>query len=277
MVAQPRMVVDVVVVAAGVLLALVGLTELLRLAAAPERPGAAPEPAQDRPSAQRRLVRVAGVAALAFAGIATAGALAGDADVTPQRAGRCNGHAALCDRTLDRVAFVATHNAMAADREPGWLFPRRMPASTPSFATGSARCSSTRTTGSRRCAASRRTSPGRRRAAASSSTSSARASWSRPSGCASGLGFEGDSPAGPRDVPLPRLLRGRLHARPSRASNRSPPLPRHPSRRRSSCSRDCRGRHLERPKPRRSSEQSGLIREVYRGLVTTARGRRCAR
>ena len=36
--------------------------------------------------------------------------------------GRCNGQAALCDRTLDQVAFVGTHNSMAADGEPGWLF-----------------------------------------------------------------------------------------------------------------------------------------------------------
>jgi hypothetical protein len=36
--------------------------------------------------------------------------------------GRCNGSAALCDRPLNEVAFVGTHNSMAADREPGWLF-----------------------------------------------------------------------------------------------------------------------------------------------------------
>lgn len=35
---------------------------------------------------------------------------------------RCNGHAELCDRRLDQVAFVATHNSMSAAEEPGWFF-----------------------------------------------------------------------------------------------------------------------------------------------------------
>ncbi|MBE0609441.1 MAG: hypothetical protein IH609_08680 [Dehalococcoidia bacterium] len=35
---------------------------------------------------------------------------------------RCNGHAELCDRRLDEVAFVATHNSMSAAEEPGWYF-----------------------------------------------------------------------------------------------------------------------------------------------------------
>lgn len=34
----------------------------------------------------------------------------------------CNGHAALCDRRLDQVAFAATHNAMS-NAEDGWLAP----------------------------------------------------------------------------------------------------------------------------------------------------------
>jgi hypothetical protein len=33
----------------------------------------------------------------------------------------CNGHEELCDRTLDQVAFPATHNSMSASREPGWF------------------------------------------------------------------------------------------------------------------------------------------------------------
>ena len=35
---------------------------------------------------------------------------------------RCNGHAELCDRTIDRVAFAASHNSMSASDDPGWLF-----------------------------------------------------------------------------------------------------------------------------------------------------------
>ena len=36
--------------------------------------------------------------------------------------GRCNGSAALCDKRLNEVVFVGTHNSMSADGEPGWLF-----------------------------------------------------------------------------------------------------------------------------------------------------------
>lgn len=35
---------------------------------------------------------------------------------------RCNGHAELCDRPLNEVAFAATHNSMSAARERGWYF-----------------------------------------------------------------------------------------------------------------------------------------------------------
>ena len=33
----------------------------------------------------------------------------------------CNGHAELCDRRFDEVAYVASHNAMSAATEPGWF------------------------------------------------------------------------------------------------------------------------------------------------------------
>jgi hypothetical protein len=36
--------------------------------------------------------------------------------------GTCNGHAELCSRRYEEVAFPATHNAMAAADEPGWFF-----------------------------------------------------------------------------------------------------------------------------------------------------------
>jgi hypothetical protein len=35
---------------------------------------------------------------------------------------QCNGHAELCDRRLDQVAFAGSHNSMAAEVDPGWLF-----------------------------------------------------------------------------------------------------------------------------------------------------------
>ena len=39
---------------------------------------------------------------------------------------RCNGHAALCDRRLDQVAFAGAHNAMSAATDPGWLFAEQL-------------------------------------------------------------------------------------------------------------------------------------------------------
>jgi hypothetical protein len=34
----------------------------------------------------------------------------------------CNGHAELCDRTIDQVVFPGTHNSMSAQTYQGWLF-----------------------------------------------------------------------------------------------------------------------------------------------------------
>lgn len=36
----------------------------------------------------------------------------------------CNGYEALCDRTIDRIAFAGTHNAMSSS-EDGWMFPNQ--------------------------------------------------------------------------------------------------------------------------------------------------------
>ena len=36
----------------------------------------------------------------------------------------CNGSQALCDRTIDRIAFAGTHNAMSSS-EDGWMFPNQ--------------------------------------------------------------------------------------------------------------------------------------------------------
>ncbi len=73
------------------------------------------------------LVRLAALAALIAGGaaavvllIAGLGLLGGDDEGGPVTV--CNGHAALCDRPLDEVAFAATHNSMSAASEDGWLF-----------------------------------------------------------------------------------------------------------------------------------------------------------
>src|SRR5690349_7949249 len=43
-------------------------------------------------------------------------------DSGPVAGDACNGHAELCARPYDDVAFAATHNAMSAASERGWLF-----------------------------------------------------------------------------------------------------------------------------------------------------------
>ncbi|HEX6618536.1 MAG TPA: hypothetical protein VF024_02695 [Solirubrobacteraceae bacterium] len=117
MVAWPRAVLGVLIVAVGALFVLAAIAELLALAAGPA--AAAQRP---RGPGVPRAVRVGAVALLAAAGVAGAAVLAGGEGPAVARVGRCNGHAALCDRRVDQVAFLATHNAMAAPDEPGWLF-----------------------------------------------------------------------------------------------------------------------------------------------------------
>jgi hypothetical protein len=45
----------------------------------------------------------------------------GDVKIGPE-ADLCNGSADLCDRRLDQVVFLGTHNSMSAASEPGWYF-----------------------------------------------------------------------------------------------------------------------------------------------------------
>jgi hypothetical protein len=117
MVLWPRAVLGAVVVALGAFLVLAAVAELLALAAGPAT--AAP---RIRGRRVPRAVRIGVVALLVTLGVGAAAVLS-DGDATPvARVGRCNGHAALCDRRVDQVAFLATHNAMAAADEPGWLF-----------------------------------------------------------------------------------------------------------------------------------------------------------
>jgi hypothetical protein len=108
----PAALVELLAVSAGLLLVLTGVSELFRRAGAPVR-----QPRRGKPPA-----RIAALAGLLIAIAAGGAALAGTGAVKPLRAGRCNGGAALCDRRLNDVAFVGTHNSMAADGEPGWLF-----------------------------------------------------------------------------------------------------------------------------------------------------------
>ena len=109
---EPLAVLELAALAAGLLLVLAGTSELLRLA------GEAPAPRLRRVP---RAARIAAVSGVMLAGLAAVAVAAGD-DPEPVFVGRCNGSAELCDRRLDEVSLVGTHNSMSADGEPGWLF-----------------------------------------------------------------------------------------------------------------------------------------------------------
>jgi hypothetical protein len=118
MVLWPRAVLGALIVTVGALLVLAALAELLALVAGPP---ASPAPRPRRPGLPRA-TRIAAVALLATAAVAVTALLAGGEGPAVAQVGRCNGHAALCDRRVDQVAFLGTHNAMAAADEPGWFF-----------------------------------------------------------------------------------------------------------------------------------------------------------
>jgi hypothetical protein len=113
----PRAVLGALIVAVGALLVLAATAEVLVLAAGSAE--SAPRLRGPRPG---RAVRVAAIAVVVAAGVALAASLSGGEGPAVARVGRCNSHAALCDRRVDQVAFLATHNAMAAADEPGWFF-----------------------------------------------------------------------------------------------------------------------------------------------------------
>lgn len=130
-IAQRRWVLDVALILVGIYVLYQGVEEILRLIIQGREPAAAAErsvgdePRADRPSRRRRLAPwiAGGVATLLLVALGAAllgsGATdaAADSDVTA-----CNGHAQLCDRPLNEVAFAATHNAMSASTYPNWLF-----------------------------------------------------------------------------------------------------------------------------------------------------------
>ncbi len=130
---HPRDLIEITVALAGLAAVYWGLVELIRLLWV-ERATTAHELARSAASAARRprlslAARVTALAALLVAGVATIAALLFSVGVLGGEGGRsalaeatvCNGHAALCDRPLDEVAFAATHNSMSAASE-GWFF-----------------------------------------------------------------------------------------------------------------------------------------------------------
>jgi hypothetical protein len=117
MVAWPRDVVSIAVVALGIVLFLFACSELLALAG-----GGAATSGSPRRRGPPRSWRIGAAVLLLATGVVAAAAIAAGIGPTAPRTERCNGHASLCDRRLDEIALLGTHNAMAAAGEPGWLF-----------------------------------------------------------------------------------------------------------------------------------------------------------
>jgi hypothetical protein len=108
---------------AGTVAIIWGVSEVLRIGMR--------APGESTPAQVAHLRRRGGVIfASVVGGLAAAGLLAlggvalatdGGGSAPPPQPAPCNGHAELCDRTLDRVAMVASHNAMSVASDPGWL------------------------------------------------------------------------------------------------------------------------------------------------------------
>jgi hypothetical protein len=114
---QPSTVVQIAATLVGVYLVYKGVETILRLIYQPPTEGA-PAPALRLPR-----VRRAAVPALAtlLVALAVAGVILGGATDEPAAAIRgCEGHAALCDRSFDKVALPATHNSMSVPLA-GWF------------------------------------------------------------------------------------------------------------------------------------------------------------
>jgi len=122
----PKVAVQVVTVAMGSALFLVGIQEVLnttiRLAGTDEahHPGAARRGGSFLPAA------VTGVLVLLLAGGALWLSRRGEpTEVGPAAILACNGSPLLCDRPLNEVVFPATHNSMSAADIPAWMFPNQ--------------------------------------------------------------------------------------------------------------------------------------------------------
>jgi hypothetical protein len=123
---DPGLMLTLIARAAGLLALYLGGLELLRLTGlAGERAGGAGEADRSVRFDPRPLaLGVLMAAAVVGAGVLwlNRDSLRGDSIAEAAEVERCNGHAELCDRPLDRVVFAATHNSMSAAREPGWYF-----------------------------------------------------------------------------------------------------------------------------------------------------------
>jgi hypothetical protein len=117
-IASREQVIGLVVTFAGLLIAYAGVAELMRMTMS-----AGPEHEAQERYGRRTLIAtgvVAGAIFLAGAGFVALGGTR-EESLEIETVG-CNGSEALCDRPLDQTAFAATHNAMSATSNEGFLF-----------------------------------------------------------------------------------------------------------------------------------------------------------
>lgn len=123
---EPTLALQIVAVFAGAVGLYWAVVELI--AAIAPRPGER-ERATELLRGQRRWVPAAvGILVLAVAVFIAIRLTDEDERDTARPAGpvrACNGYPELCDRTLEDVAFPATHNAMSAAELPGWFTPNQ--------------------------------------------------------------------------------------------------------------------------------------------------------
>jgi hypothetical protein len=122
---DPLGLIEPLIVVGGVLLLLFAVTEISRLAGAARPVADSPEQSPERSRWRPATIAVAALAGVAvLAGVVWLARPGRDVDAAEVVAGEgtvCNGHAELCDRPFDDVAYVASHNAMSAATEPGWF------------------------------------------------------------------------------------------------------------------------------------------------------------
>ena len=122
---DPLGLIEPLIVVGGVLLLLYAITEIGRLAGASRTVADTGDESPERSGWRPATIAVAALAGLAvIAGVVWLARPGRDVDAAEVVAGEgtvCNGHAELCDRPFDEVAYVASHNAMSAATEPGWF------------------------------------------------------------------------------------------------------------------------------------------------------------
>ena len=122
---DPLGLIEPLIVVGGILLLLYAITEIGRLAGASRTVADTGDQSADRSGWRPATIAVAALAGVAvIAGVVWLAQPGRDVDAAEAVAGEgtvCNGHAELCHRPFDEVAYVASHNAMSAATEPGWF------------------------------------------------------------------------------------------------------------------------------------------------------------